>query len=243
MQSLENEIHIYRLDLAEDSAAPDAAAWALLDAGERERALRFRHGPARRAFVRVRSALRVLLGRYLGRDPAAIAFDLGGKGKPRLAGAGPDRGLVFNVSHSGDCGLIALALDTALGVDVERMRAMAHMDGMAERCFAESELAAWRALPEDRRGPVFFALWSYKEAFLKATGEGIALGLQSCVVDLAGPGLSAVPPGFGPAEAWRLAAVEAGAGYGAAVCHLGAERRLRVARMDSLNPPAGPESR
>ena len=131
MASLEGEIHVYRLNLAEDAGQRQSVQ--LLDADERDRADRYRHEPSKRSFVRVRSALRVLLGHYLGQPAGSIRFELGEKGKPRLAGTTPDQGLVFNVSHSGEFGLIALAKDTALGVDVERIRAMAHRDGMAER--------------------------------------------------------------------------------------------------------------
>jgi len=237
MESLDGEIHVYRLDLSAKADLPYPQAGDLLDAGEKERAGRFRHEPSRRAFVAVRAALRILLGRYLRRNPASIRFATGEKGKPRLAGSEPDRGLVFNVSHSGDCGLIALSLDTALGVDVERQRPMAHRDGMAERCFAEQELAWWKALPEDRQEPAFFALWCCKEAFVKATGEGIALGLDACVVDLSGPPrLVSVPPCCGQAAEWRLAAVEAEDGYAAALCYRGTGRALRLGKgLASVN--------
>ena len=228
MESLEGEIHIYRLDLAGDAGGHQA--FQLLDPDERERANRYRHEQSKRAFVQVRSALRILLGHYLGCPAESIRFELGDKGKPRLAGTAPDQGLVFNVSHSGDIGLIALSKDTALGVDVERIRALAHRDGMAERCFAPDELAWWHDLPEDRREAAFFAFWSCKEAFVKATGEGITLGLDACVVDLSGqPRLMSVPHRYGKAEAWRLAEVPVGAGHSAAVCHRGAPRIVRVA--------------
>lgn len=225
LDGLAGEIHLFRLDLAEASEE----SWALLDAAERSRAGRIRHGQARRCFVQARAGLRHLLGHYLGCDPTAIGFALGAKGKPRLADTAPDRGLVFNVSHSGELGLIALALDTALGVDVERTRPMANRQAMAERCFAPSELAWWNSLPEEQRQAAFFRLWCAKEAFVKATGEGIGLGLQSCVADLSGPPrLLAVPQGHGPAAEWRLAEIEAGPSHGAALCYRGPERRLRL---------------
>lgn len=225
LDALAGEIHVFALDLA----AGGEPSWDLLDGAERERAGRIRHASTRRCFVRTRSALRSLLGRYLGRDPSRIEFTLGDKGKPRLAGTETDQGLVFNVSHSGDRGLIALALDTALGVDVERVRAMAHREGMAERCFAPGELAWWRDLPEEHRQAAFFGFWCCKEAFVKATGEGITLGLQACVVDLSGaPRLVSVPQGHGRPDIWRLAAIKAGSDHRAALCYRGPERRLRL---------------
>lgn len=229
MQSLDGEVHLYRLNLAECPEALFDRAGQLLNTEERERAGRFRHEPSKRAFVLVRSALRVLLGRYLYRDPASLSFITNDKGKPRLAGTAPDQGLVFNVSHSGDWGLLAFSLNTALGVDVERKRTMAYREGMAERCFANAELAWWHALPEQQREAAFFGLWCCKEAFVKATGEGITLGLEACVVDLSGPArLLSVPAGCGMADEWRLSAIDMGEDYSAAVCYHGANRKLHT---------------
>lgn len=229
MGSLDGEVHIYRLDLAGETDLSYPQAWALLDEEEQARAQRFQHEPSRSAFVKVRASLRILLGRYLRVAPISLRFALGDKGKPRLVGSEPDRGLVFNVSHSGGLGLIALSADTALGVDVERRRAMANQDGMAERCFAPDELNWWRALPEPLQQTAFFDLWSCKEAFVKATGEGIALGLEACAVDLREtPRLLAIPPGFGAAGGWRLAMLDLEADYASAVCYQGAPRRLRL---------------
>jgi 4'-phosphopantetheinyl transferase len=229
MESLQGEVHVYRLDLAAPAALSYGQAWALLDGEEQARATRIRHELTRSAFVQVRAGLRLLLGRYLRRPPAGLAFTLGEKGKPRLLGSEADKGLVFNVSHSGECGLIALALDTALGVDVERVRPMSNQDGMAERCFAAPELAWWQALSADPQNAAFFVLWSCKEAFLKATGEGISLGLETCTVDASGPPrLASIPSRYGMANTWQLQAVDAGKDYAAALCYHGTERRLRL---------------
>ncbi len=107
---------------------------------------------------------------------------------------------------------------------------MAHRDGMAERCFAESELAYWRSLPEFLKQSVFFDYWSCKEAFVKATGHGIPLGLEACVVDL-GSGharLVSIPANCGKPEQWRLVQMDMGPDHASAVCYRGAERKLRL---------------
>jgi 4'-phosphopantetheinyl transferase len=229
MMNLDGEIHVYCFNLARFPDGLFRNCWSLLDEEERGRATRIRHLETQSHFVMVRSGLRLLLARYLACAADTIRFTLGNKGKPRLAGTEPGQGLVFNVSHSGDCGLIALACDTALGVDVEKRRAMANLVGIAERCFSSGELAHWRALPLEQRQQAFFTLWSFKESFVKATGEGITLGLETCVVDLSvQPRLVSIPDGFGKPEDWRLAEIDAGAGYSAGICYRGSERELTV---------------
>jgi 4'-phosphopantetheinyl transferase len=235
MRNLDGEIHVYCLNLARFPDALLRNCWTLLDAEERARAERIRHGETQSHFVMVRSGLRALLARYLDCAAGTVRFALGEKGKPRLAGTEPGQGVVFNVSHSGECGLIALASDTALGVDVEKCRAMANLDGIAERCFSAGELAHWRALPPDHRQQAFFTLWSFKESFVKATGEGITLGLETCVVDLSGqPRLVSIPDACGRPEDWRLAEIDAGAGYSASICYRGSERGITVVNEAAL---------
>ena len=225
---MDREIHVCLIDLALFPNDLVDRSRRLLAPEETERANRIVHLETQRSFVIVRASLRALLGRIMGVAPNTIRFELGEKGKPRLAGFKPDEGLVFNVSHSGGRGLIALAYDTTLGVDVEKWRVMKDYAGIAERCFSAGELACWRASPPECQQSVFFALWSLKEAFVKATGEGISLGLASCVVDLARrPRLVSIPPRWGEADAWRLNVIDAGEGFSAGICHFGVERPLK----------------
>ncbi|PZN73142.1 MAG: 4-phosphopantetheinyl transferase [Candidatus Methylumidiphilus alinenensis] len=228
MSGLDREIHVYSLNVAHFLYDYSRCFWSLLADDERERASRIKHQETQQCFVLVRSCLRSLLGRYLSCDARSIRFALGEKGKPRLAGLEPDRGLVFNVSHTGNFGLIAFASDTALGVDVERRRPMTDMDGIAERCFSAGELAHWRALPPDRCLQAFFDYWCFKEAFVKATGQGITLGLESCVVDLSRqPRMDLIPNSYGNPDEWQVAEIDAFADHSAGICYRGAERKLR----------------
>jgi len=235
MRSLDGEVHVYRLNVDHFPYDYSRCFWSLITDDERERASRIRHQETRQCFVLVRCCLRSLLGRYLSCDALSIRFVQGEKGKPRLAGMEPDRGLVFNVSHSGNCGLIAFASDTALGVDVERRRAMKDMEGIAERCFSAGELAHWRALPPDRSLKAFFDYWCIKEAFVKATGHGITLGLESCVVDMSRePRMGSIPNSCGNSDEWRVVEIDAFADHSAGICYRGPERRLCHFDEDAL---------
>lgn len=255
--ALDGEVHVYHLNLADFSAEVLPRALALLDPEENERAERLRHGSARQAFVFVRSALRVLLGSYLRQPPASLRFEQGRKGKPRLVGSESDCSTTFNVSHSGDFGLIALSRETDLGVDVEKTREVVNLERLAERCLTDGELAYWRSLPGENRQQRFFDLWCFKEAFAKATGEGIGMGLngidvmtserlvraidgrREALMDARAcqqgdsafnePRLVAVPVGFGSPDEWRVAEINCEEGYRAALCYRGARRRVCLA--------------
>lgn len=176
----------------------------LLSPDEQARAARMVERIASR-FVAGRSALRRLLGGYLNVDPAEVAFSIGAHGKPRLACTEPDQGLVFSVAHCDGYGLIGLARDCALGVDVELARAVRNLDALATRCLTESERLALDAAPASSRSHQFLAYWTAKEAFVKAVGRGLAIGLNRCSVHLGeSPGYRAVPPEYGAPTEWRL---------------------------------------
>lgn len=199
------ELHVWLLSV--DGGAPQQAASPLLnvlDDRERARAGRYRQAEAQARFRLTRAGLRLLLGRYLGCDPAALHFTANPHGKPRLEGIGEDQGLVFNVSHSGCLAVLAFAAARPLGVDLECCRPGRDYRRLARSALTDTEQAAWRALPADCQALAFCRFWSAKEAFLKATGRGIALGLQRVEVAPDWRGYTRVPDLLGPAGGWQL---------------------------------------
>ena len=177
------EIAVFRVDLAAGDGGVGLAA-GVLSADEQARADRFRFAGDRRRFVIARASLRLLLAGTLGKSAEAIRFGYGPAGKPALAG---EPALCFNVSHSDDLALIAIAPaaspDMALGIDVERLRPVEKIEALVLRCFNAAERAAWQASPCQSRSATFFRLWARKEARLKAAGCGLA-GLEVAGEDL-----------------------------------------------------------
>ena len=172
---------------------------ALLDEDELQRAARFRVEAARRRFVTARAMLRLILARSTGIPPEQLTFAFGEHGKPRLETGGP----CFNLAHSGDTVVIAVARDH-VGVDVEELRVLPNADRLARRICTPSELDTLGSLPEAERDPALLRLWTCKEAVLKALGSGIGGGLRSVEID-AGPDR---PPQLlriqGKASPWSL---------------------------------------
>lgn len=216
---LDNEIRVWRLSL---DLPPNllACCKAVLAEGERRRISRLQRPGHRRRAVAARGQLRWLLARGLGVAPQTLSFGREPHGKPYL----PDHPLRFNLSHSGDCLLVALAWDGRLGVDVEQVRVLPRMAALAGRCFAPQEYQTWQAA--GARADDFFRLWTLKEAFVKADGRGLALGLERCRFDLHPPRLVAAPPDCGRVAAWQVHAWSPARGWQAALCVHGGGGRL-----------------
>lgn len=162
-------IHVWRASLALDDRGY-ARLYDTLSVDERDRASSFLFDRDRRRFVAARGALREILGRYLGTAPHRLRFRLGPLGKPAIAGDLPH----FSVSHSGELALFAISRSTEVGVDLERVRPVVHLERIVERFFSARERQAFSGCPADRREHVFFECWTRKEAWLKARGEGLA---------------------------------------------------------------------
>jgi 4'-phosphopantetheinyl transferase len=173
------EIHIWQSTL--DVGEEQARRWSrLLSEDEREQAARFRFERHRLRYIAGRAQLRMLLARYLDASPAELVFSYGLNGKPSLPAPAPH----FNLSHSGALALYAVTADAEVGVDVELYDPSFPNLGIPERFFAPDEVRALRALPEELQPRGFLELWTRKEAFIKARGDGLSLALDSFSVTL-----------------------------------------------------------
>lgn len=233
------EVHVWRASL--DQAVPRVGALLeTLQPDERERAARFRFEDDRNRFIAARGILRDILARALGSTPGAVRFVYGPWGKPALAEPAPGD-LQFNLSHSGGLALYALTCGRAVGIDVERIRPEVMREGIARRFFSPREVAALERLPEAERCAGFFRCWTRKEAYVKATGRGLLLPLDSFDVSLA-PGEPAALLGTrpDPAEAcrWSLMHLEPGNGWVGALAVEGHGLRLRCFEWAPADSPA-----
>ena len=176
----------------------------------------------------------MLLGHYLNSPPGDIQFSYGAKGKPSLAVSAR---VQFNMSHSGDLAMFAFTLDCEIGVDVEAIRPMPDMEVVAERFFCAEETAELMSLPAGQRDDAFFLCWTRKEAYIKATGEGLSTPLDAFRVTLR-PGEPARFVHFAldpvAAQAWSLHDLKPALQYAAALAYRDAPRPLETFRV--INP-------
>jgi len=212
-------VHVWRVAL--DDAAAARAMRPLLSDDERARADRFYAEGHRVRFAVAHGWKRRILAHYAAASPEALAFACAEHGKPSLADAHA-HGVHFNLSHSADVALVAVRRGGPVGVDVESWdREVEHLD-LAERFFSPDERAALRALAGDEGALVagFFAAWSRKEAYLKATGHGITRGLHHFDVSLTPDAPAALlADRFDPdaTTRWVLTALDVAPGYSAAL--------------------------
>ncbi len=201
---------------------------AVLDEREKNKVDTFKLPLARNRYIAVRALLRQILAGYLQTDPAKLQFTVGEYGKPALA----CDTVHFNISHTGDHLLIAVADMPDIGIDIETLKPRAHLDGLARRCFTVREYNAWRQLTMAESVNTFYRLWSKKEAFVKAIGRGIGLGLDQCEVDWDMDGqLLAIPAEYGEANDWRVTEISVTSACAALVTPR-REFKLRHRRFD-----------
>lgn len=187
------QVHVWSWNL--DSELPRGGeAEAVLSEEERARRQRFVSAELRRRFSAAHVGLRLALGRHLGLDPRGLSFDENEFGKPELKGNW--RG-DFNLSHSGDRAVLAISDEDEVGIDLERMRPIEHLD-LAKRYFHRNEVSAI-AVPRDVEAQrrAFFLIWTLKEAVVKAIGCGLSIPLDSFEVSIAAsrPTMALAPEG------------------------------------------------
>ncbi|MCT7972079.1 4'-phosphopantetheinyl transferase family protein [Laspinema olomoucense] len=182
---LPQQVHVWRVELDRNSEEIRQFR-AMLAEEEQKRAARFYFEHDRSRFIVGRGMLRSLLGKYLQVAPDGIEFCYSAKGKPMLANV--EQSLHFNLSHSGGLALYAIASEP-VGIDLEQIRPLSDAEQLAKRFFTPAEAEAIAALSLAQKQAAFLNAWTRKEAYLKATGDGLA-GLDEVEVSLI-PGMPA----------------------------------------------------
>ena len=159
----------------------------LLDSAERTRAAQFRFDRDRRCFIASRGIIRGLLGAALDIPAAELGFEYGAHGKPSIDAVDANgRKLRFNLSHAAGAAMFALAWDREVGIDLEAATRLTDKnEKLPTHILSPRELIIWRGIPNEKlRSPALLRAWTRKEAFIKATGEGLFHELRDIEVAL-----------------------------------------------------------
>jgi 4'-phosphopantetheinyl transferase len=212
------EIHVWTARLVDDRPVT-AALLLLLSREERAQAAQFLFEHDRMRFIQAHGSVRQILSDYAKAGAATLTFARNRNGKPCLVPQANGPKLEFSVSHSSDCCMVAVRLDHPIGIDVEKIRDLPRAIDIAQAYFAPAETRALKGLRGTARD-AFFALWTHKEATVKALGSSLAANLARVEFDLdpvGGPRLVAWDGDQAVAQSWSVLRLDPAPGYVAAL--------------------------
>lgn len=241
----DNEIHVWTARLIGDDAAT-AEFTPILDRDERARAALFAFELDRKHFIQSHGFLRRVLARYAGRDAAELAFTRDHHGKPSLMPRSGGADLHFSLSHSRDYCVAAVRLQYPLGVDVEKRRHLPDAVELAYRQFTRDECRHLAGLTGIARRDAFLALWTHKEAVVKALGASLGAHLRTAKFDFDAaerPRLKSWNGDRSIVRKWSVFPLDLGLGHIGALATIHPFRRLKQQSWNGIGPrsnSAGP---
>jgi 4'-phosphopantetheinyl transferase len=162
-----DNVDVWRVSISDNISLLEQCL-SVMTGSEIERGNRFFQVKDKNRHIVTRGCLRMILCKYLDLQPNQIAFETSANGKPFIAGSN-SQNLHFNVSHSGNWIMIGIA-NTELGVDVEQVKPKFEYHDILALNFSADEITY---ITQHQSIERFFLLWTRKEAFLKATGQGL----------------------------------------------------------------------
>jgi 4'-phosphopantetheinyl transferase len=220
-------VHVWRADL-DLEAGRLRSLEQNLSVDERARAARFRFAQDRKRFIAARGLLRQIVAYYLNMAARELRFGYGAHGKPFLAEP-KYSGLHFNVSHSLDLALIAVAYEREVGVDIEHVRTDIAVKEIAEIVLSGPEKHALSRFVGEAKRMAFLQLWTRKEAYIKADGRGVSLPLKHIDVSVPANRVSVLDEATGKSKVcgrWMLQTLAVGPDYAAALAAEGQDWQL-----------------
>ena len=235
---VEGSAHIWTADLIVWRSYAERLR-SLLSDEEKDRLARLKITNKREEFLCSRGILRIILSRYVTEDPKNLTVNYTSAGKPFL----PGTGIQFNISHSKDFLLCGISLNKQIGLDIQEIYSISSLDRIINNFFSPAETRYLHTLPSgETYREHFFAIWTAKEAYLKAVGDGIqgsfnqisiipeSVDLQIFRLDLPGSKKSELN--------WTINSLEVSQGYYAALAYdgkLNALCRYEIAPEDIFN--------
>jgi 4'-phosphopantetheinyl transferase len=160
-------INLYKIHfVAYQNRIPELSNFLTID--ELDRANRYHQTKDKNRFIIGRAFLKLILRELTGLDAREINFKYEKNKKPYL----PDMShMFFNVSHSGDYGIIGISNVFKIGVDIEKLDLNYNFSEILPTVFCAKEI---QYIDEELdSSKIFYTLWTRKEALVKAMGKGI----------------------------------------------------------------------
>jgi len=226
-----DHIDIWRVDLSNTKLD---SYQAILSIDEKQRADKFIFDKDRGDYSRCRCSLRLILARCLSYPAAEIVFRYGEHGRPELQVPAVED-FQFNLSHSGHMALIAVSRGRNVGVDLNYLGQKRQWQPIAKRSFSPAEQVLLFRLPEVLRETMFCRIWSQKEAYSKALGDGFSYGFQNFTVAVDVNGTTGLladtrQPQF--VDDWTILNIDAGEDWMAALAYNGRHSEVSIRQWE-----------
>ena len=170
----EKGIEIFTLNIEEISRSDLRAAFFLMSDERKGKCKSLMRDEDKMCCIAADMLLRDVLSERTGIPREELVFGREEKGKPYLVNGD----YFFSVSHAGKYVCIAVSDKGNIGVDIEHMKGMKyalmrHFCTEEDVRFIMGEKPADTAVMTDYEMILrFFTVWTYKEAYVKCTGEG-----------------------------------------------------------------------
>ena len=166
---------IFILNIEDISRSEFDTAYFLMSEERKRKCDALRFDDDKKLCIAADMLLRRALSEKTGIAESELLFDTMEKGKPYLRNGN----CFFSVSHSGKYVCAAVNRNKPVGVDIEQIKDVSAR--IAGRVFSESDIRFVFGANVSADGIIsdplmlqrFFRVWTYKEAFVKMTGEGI----------------------------------------------------------------------
>ncbi|MBB1272400.1 4'-phosphopantetheinyl transferase superfamily protein [Psychromonas sp. SR45-3] len=172
-----DHIDLWSIDPTQLSEQSITFLTSLLTTEEYEKLLKYKHKVAQHTALITRSLCRLVLSHYTNSSPIALQFVRNSQGKPALINNNND--IRFNLSHNNQLIIMAVCIGDEVGCDIENPLRKVNIPTITKRYFAAQEHQQLSKLTGMEQQQQFFRCWTLKEAFVKATGVGISLGLDT----------------------------------------------------------------
>ena len=176
-----DEVRIWRVNLDQPKETVNSAR-ELLTRDEVDRADRGTPVVRRRRILS-RAALRIVLGTHRSCQPEEISLTVNAFGKP-ITEDTLAHSLHFNTTASGDNCLVAVTRLGPVGIDIEGLAGARYLHRLGPRFLSAAEVELLDRVPERLRPYSMLRSWTYKEAYVKAIGLGLAAPLDRIVVGM-----------------------------------------------------------
>ncbi|MTI60086.1 MAG: 4'-phosphopantetheinyl transferase superfamily protein [Firmicutes bacterium] len=129
-----------------------------------------------------RIVLKLLLSNYLKISEEQILLEKERYGKLLIKSTSKSNDIKFNLSHSGEHVSLVFVYQQKVGIDIEKIRLFSEYREITQRYFHPDEQKIILELKGRKGLETFYRYWTMKEAYVKATGDGLNKDLKSFVI-------------------------------------------------------------